>query len=152
MLDHQEISRTTPQGGLLIQRSESGFEEREVHNSSLFFPHAMLHPRATLTPTLLILSSAVSWLPSACRDELVGRSEDGGLGQLGKQLKRVSQGSEKPNVKTLEFLANFHDVPFGQHVFGCSNLIVLTVLLCQDIPMTFARRCSMRWVMLPEVV
>jgi hypothetical protein len=140
MLDHQEISRTTPQGGLLIQRSESGFEEREVHNSSLFFPHAMLHPRATLTPTLLILSSAVSWLPSACRDELVGRSEDGGLGQLGKQLK------------TLEFLANFHDVPFGQHVFGCSNLIVLTVLLCQDIPMTFARRCSMRWVMLPEVV
>jgi hypothetical protein len=81
---------------------------------------------------------------------LVGRSEDGGLGWLGKQLKRVSQGSEKPNVKTLELLANFHGVPFGQHVFGFLNLIVLTVLLCQVFPMTFAKRCSVRWVMLPR--
>ena len=46
------------------------------------------------------------------------------------------------NVKTFKVLANIHDVPFGQHVFGCLNLIVLTVNLCQAFPMTFAERCS----------
>jgi len=70
-------------------------------------------------------------------------------GRLGKQLKRVSQGSEQSNVKTPKILANLHDVLPGQHVFGYLNLIVLTVLSRQAIPMTFARRCSMRWVMLP---
>jgi hypothetical protein len=85
-------------------------------------------------------------MPSAWSDELVGYSENGGQGGLAV----VSQGSEKPNVKTVKTLANFHDVAFGQHVFGCLNLIVLTVLLRQGIPMTLAKRCSMRWVMLPR--
>jgi hypothetical protein len=53
------------------------------------------------------------------------------------------------NVKTIELLANLHGVPFGQHVFGCLNLIVLTVVLRQAIPMTFAKRYSTWWVMLP---
>jgi hypothetical protein len=54
------------------------------------------------------------------------------------------------NVKKIELLADLHGVPFGQHVFGYLDLIVLTVVLRQAIPMTFAKRYSTRWVMLPR--
>jgi hypothetical protein len=80
---------------------------------------------------------------------MVGRSENGGRGAAWQTAEVGEPRLGEANVKTIELLANIHGVPFGQHVFRYLNLIVLTVVLRQAIPMTFAKRYSTRWVMLP---
>lgn len=106
----------------------------------------MLSPRATLTAIVLILYQPslgcsrlveVNW---QCRAKMA----------VGAAWQAAEEGEPRPNVKTLELLASLHGVSFGQHVFGCLNLIVLTFLPRQAIPMTFAKRCSTRWNMLPS--
>ena len=105
----------------------------------------MLNPRATLTAITLILYQPSLGCPRLVETNWQRRAKMA----AGAAWQAAEEDEPRPNVKTLELLANLEGVSFGQHVFGCLNLIVLTLLSRQGIPMTFAKRCSMRWVMLP---